>query len=139
MAEDKSGRKVDLKGSYIFNGVTYGPGKAVSVPAEFPEIDGDTGDVIHPEGSKAAMGINRSFSTPANTGGVNTGETSAVTSVDQTKAEKLEGKTKEQLQKQAEKAGVTVTRVGDDGQPEDGEPLKRDYVRVLASQPETSE
>lgn len=73
-------KKVNLAGSYLFNGQTYGPGANVVVPADFPELD-KAGDVKHPEGSKAAanQARARSFSSAPNTGGVNTGEGGAKT------------------------------------------------------------
>lgn len=121
-------RKMDLSRSYLFNGQTYGPGKDVVVPDDFPEIDGETGDVIWPEGTRAAsnQARARSFSTPPNTGGVNTGEPQG----GGTPASELEGMTKAELQEEAEKRGLTVTR-GDGG---DGEPRKEDYIKALSGQ-----
>src|SRR3954468_9515208 len=53
-APNNKTKKVSLGQSYIFNGETFGPGEDIEVPEDFPEIDGDTGAVIHPEGTTAA-------------------------------------------------------------------------------------
>jgi hypothetical protein len=68
-------RKMNLSKAYLFNGLTYGPGRDVDVPDDFPDID-DKGDVIFEEGSQAArnQARDRSMSSPPSTGGVNTGE-----------------------------------------------------------------
>jgi hypothetical protein len=120
-------RKMNLSRSYLFDNQTFGPGADVVVPDDFPDIDGETGDVIFPEGSKAAanQARARSFSTPPNTGGVNTGSPAG----GGTPPSELEDMTKEELQEEAAKRGLTVTR-GDGG---DGEPLKADYVKALST------
>jgi hypothetical protein len=120
-------KKVNLSRSYLFDNQTYGPGNDIVVPEGFPDIDGETGDVIWPEGTRAAanQARARSFSTPPNTGGVNTGENNSAAS----NTAELEGMTKEELQEEAEKRGLTVTR-GDGG---DGEPLKADYIKALST------
>lgn len=133
-------KKVSLSQSYIFNGETFGPGNDVEVPDDFPDIDGETGAVIHEEGSIAAR--NAAISRRANAGvapqqGLGAGavsgqgETPAAPegeTVSGMNTEELEALTKDELMKVAEKQGVVVER--EDG---DGSPLKADYVRVLGA------
>lgn len=115
--------------AYLFNGVRYGPGEAVEVPDDFPEID-DKGDIVHRPGSAAERNQRRArvFSSPPNTGGVNTGENRAGTTntVSGKSTEELESMTKGDLEDLAVQLGVEVTR-----KEGDGEPLKEDYVRTL--------
>lgn len=129
-------RTMSLSKEYLFNGELYGPGEDIEVPEEFPDIDGETGDVIWPEGSKAARNQakgRRNFSTPPSTGGVNTGEGASGGSEGGT----ISGKTREQLEeldrgkleKLAERHGLTVTR----GDGQDGAPLKGDFVDALSA------
>jgi hypothetical protein len=119
-------RKMNLSRTYLFNGQSYGPGNDIAVPDDFPEIDGETGDVIFEEGSRAAanQARARSFSTPPNTGGVNTGESQG----GGTPASELEGKTKQELMDMAAERGLTVTR----GDRQDGDPVKQDYIDALS-------
>lgn len=127
-------KKVDLTRTYLFGGDSYGPGKDIVVPEDFPDIDGETGDVIHEDGSPAARNAARarSFSTAPNTGGVNTGESGAhegksatATVSGKTKAE-LEDMTVADLDALAVELGIPVDR-----KEGEGDPLKSDYVRVL--------
>jgi hypothetical protein len=127
----KKQRTANLARAYTFNGVTYGPGRDVSVPDDFPELD-DNGDVNFPEGSRAAQNQARarSFASPPNTGGVNTGEGQAgsTLTVSGKSREELESMTKDELAALAGEKGITVVR--EDG--EEGTPLKSDYVTQLS-------
>jgi hypothetical protein len=132
-------KKVSLSGTYLFNGESYGPGEDIEVPDDFPEIDGDTGAVVHEEGSTAAR--NAAISRRANAGiapvqglgagaisGQGSTEPAGGETVSGMSTEQLEELSKDQLVKVAEKAGIVVER--EDG---DGAPLKADYVRVLGA------
>lgn len=129
-------RKLNLSQSYIFNGETFGPGNDIEVPADFPEIDGETGDVIWPAGSTAA----RNAAASARINGTEVRTTNRVDSspssgpglgvtVSGLKAEELEGMTKGELEALAQEKGITVTR----GDGTDGTPLKEDYVQQLGA------
>lgn len=143
----KGSKKVNLSQSYLFGGNTYGPGNDIEVPGDFPDIDGETGDVVHPEGSAAARNMAssnrvnaaRPASSPPSTGGVNTGEPAnggargtGKTISGKTQAE-LDAMTKTELMDLAETTGVTVERQNADGDIEEGEPLVGDYRRVLGA------
>jgi hypothetical protein len=135
-ATAKRTRKMDLSQAYIFGGETFGPGSGIEVPDDFPDIDGETGAVIHEEGTAAAR--NAATSARANAGiapvqmGASTAASPATgpgTTVSGKSAEELDAMTKDELVALAETSGVTVTR--EDGT--DGAPLKADYVRVLGA------
>lgn len=70
MEDTKKTKRLDLPERVTFNDKSYGPGKNVEVPADFP---------LAKEGSEAAPTPDRIFSkptsSPPNSGGVNTGET----------------------------------------------------------------
>lgn len=123
-------KKMSLSRSYIFEGVTYGPGN-VDVPDEFPDLD-DDGHVIWPEGSAAAknQAKARSFSSPPSTGGVNTGEGqgSSEATVSGKTSEELASMSKEDLAALASSLSITVTRSSGEG-----DPLKQDYVAALSA------
>lgn len=139
-------KKRNLSQAYLFGGVTYGPGDGIDVPEDFPDIDGESGEPVHPEGSTAARNLassrrtnTNSFASPPSTGGVNTGEPApseprgtGKTVSGKTQAE-LDGMTKTELMDLAETAGVTVERMNADGDIEEGEPLVGDYRRVLGA------
>lgn len=134
-------RRMNLSRSYLFtDGQTYGPGVDVEVPEGFPDLD-DKGDVIHPPGSTAARnqaGSRRLNASAPNTGGVNTGEgtggsTGTGASVSGKSATELETMDKAALVDLAAEKGIEVQRLDDAGEVEDGEPLKRDYVRALGA------
>lgn len=145
----KGSKKMNLSQSYLFNGVTYGPGDGIDVPEDFPDIDGETGEPIHPEGSVAARNQASSrrtnasqFASPPNTGGVNTGVSGTPSTATGTGTGKtVSGKSSSELQAMdkadlislADEKGVTVRRLDDDGAEEDGEPRKADYVRDLGA------
>lgn len=142
--QDK-GRMVRLNGAYLFDGTTYGPTTADEpdgtwVPEDFPELDKD-GVVIHEPGTAAARNAARNrdprkpFSSPPNTGGVNTGEgiTSNTATVSGKSAEELDSMTKADLEALAETSGIPVTRQDDEGNEVEGEPLKADYIRALSA------
>lgn len=122
-------RKMTLSRSYLFNGVTYGPGRNIEVPEDFPDLN-DDGSVVHEEGSRAAQNAARARQ----------GIAPAGTPIDNP-AGTVSGKTLEELGRMskpdlvalAEEKGVEVTR--EDGG--DGEPLVSDYVTAL-SEPEES-
>ncbi len=127
-------KKVGLARTYLFEGQSYGPGADIDVPDTFPDLD-DDGEVVHEEGSAAAKNAARarSFSSPPNTGGVNTGESAgaqdgAVRTVSGKTKGELEAMTVDSLDALAVDSGVPVTR-GDGGE---GDPLKADYVRALS-------
>lgn len=124
-------KKVSLSKSYIFGGQTYGPGADIVVPDDFPEIDGETGDVVFPEGSAAARNQERarSFSSAPNTGGVNTGEGQAgsTNTVSGKSAQELESMTKADLVDLAAERNIEVTR--SEGE---GDPVKQDYIDALS-------
>lgn len=128
-------KKVDLSKTYLFNGESYGPGANIDVPDDFPDIDGETGDVIHEEGSPAARNAARarSFSSPPNTGGVNTGEPAPdpyagkVRTVSGKTAAELEKMTVADLDALAVELSVPVSRAEGEG-----DPVKADYVRTLS-------
>jgi hypothetical protein len=132
-------KKVTLGKTYLFEGDSYGPGRDISVPENFPEIDGDTGDVIHEEGSPAARNAARarSFSSAPNTGGVNTGENQSgdasggkPRTVSGMTAAELEKKNVADLENLAVELGVPVER----GDGKDGDPVKADYVAALSAE-----
>lgn len=145
----KGTKKMNLSQAYLFAGTTYGPGPDVEVPEDFPEIDGETGDVIHPEGSAAARNAatsrrvnTRPQASPPNTGGVNTGESGTPSTATGTGTGKtVSGKSQSELAAMdkadlialADSKQVTVRRLDDDGNEEDGEPRKADYVRDLSA------
>lgn len=140
MADSKksTSRQVNLSRPYMFNGTTYGPGRQVTVPSDFPEID-DQGDVVFEEGSRAAENRARvrRFATAPNTGGVNTGEAGGGAggaggggTVSGYPRAQLEEMKKDELAAIAAEKGITVTR-GDNA---DGEPRKDDYVEALSQE-----
>lgn len=126
---------VEIRGTRVlFDGKYYGPGPEVEVPSDFPE-EGDVDSKPLPER------INQKpSSTPPNTGGVNTGENLPrtaevqVTTISGKSQEDLESMDKARLERLATELNVRVDRHDDDGNVEDGEPLKRDYIRVLSGQ-----
>lgn len=133
-AAKQPARKMNLSQSYIFEGETFGPGNDIDVPEGFPEIDGETGAVVHPPGSTAA----RNAAASARINGVEVKTTNRVdspstgpglgVSVSGLNAEELEAMTKSDLEALAQEKGVTVTR----GDGTDGTPLKEDYVAQLS-------
>jgi hypothetical protein len=147
----KGSKKVNLSQSYLFNGATYGPGNDIEVPGDFPDIDGETGEPIHPEGSAAARNAatsrrvnTRPMASPPSTGGVNTGEPATAsggiagsvgtgTTVSGKSQSELQAMDKADLISLADEKGVSVRRLDDDGNEEDGEPRKADYVRDLGA------
>lgn len=145
-ADKPKTKKMNLSRQYLFRGLTYGPGNGVEVPEEFPELD-DQGDVVHPPGSAAernARTSRRLNATGPNTGGAVTGEagTSGTTATTTGTGKSVSGKTAEDLEAMdkgelidlaAKYPDVTVERLDDSGSVEDGEPLKRDYVRALSA------
>lgn len=132
--------KRNLSKTYLFNGESFGPGNDIEVPDGFPDIDGETGEPIHPPGSIAERNQRASkrlnFTSPPNTGGVNTGESSsgneARTVSGLTQAE-IAGMTKSELADHATSQNITVDRRTADGTVEEGEPLVGDYRRVLGA------
>ena len=133
-AASKPSRKMNLSQSYIFNGETFGPGNDIEVPGDFPEIDGETGDVIHPPGSTAA----RNAAASARINGIEVKTSNRLSpatgpglgvSVSGKTADELEAMTKGDLEALASEKGITVTR----GDGTDGTPLKEDYVTQLSA------
>lgn len=132
MADKQKTRTVDLTTRVTFNDKHYGPGMGVEVPADFP-----TADEIEAAPTPERV-FRKPSSSPPNTGGVNTGEnmprsadTARVAGAARS-VEELEAMDKSELTDLAVRLGLRVDRHDADGRIEEGEPLKKDYVRVLS-------
>jgi hypothetical protein len=127
-------KRVELRERVTFNDRHYGPGADVEVPADFPE-DGDVDTTAEPTPERV---FRKPSATPPNTGGVDTGEglprvaNQFSTSISGKTADELDGMDKAALERLATGLNLRVERQDDEGNAEDGEPLKRDYVRALS-------
>jgi hypothetical protein len=126
-------KRVDLRERVTFNDRHYGPGTNVEVPGDFPE----DGDVDAAESIPERV-FRKPSATPPNTGGVDTGEglprvaNQFAATISGKTAEELDGMDKAALERLAVGLNLRVERQDDEGNFEDGEPLKRDYVRALS-------
>lgn len=124
-ATEEKRKKLTLRRAYIFNGETYGPGRDVDVPGDFPELDNE-GNVKHAEGSAAARNAARSRPHPIPAG---TAPLEAKETVSGKTFEELSEMKKAELEDLAIESGVEVKR----GDGSDGEPLVEDYVNALSA------
>jgi hypothetical protein len=131
----------DLNGTYLFRGASFGPGKGILVPDDFPEIDKKTGAVIHPKGSQAAKnqeiralhGSVLQYHAPvpettADQGADGPGE--PPTTVSGLSREELNNMSKQELEALAEEKGIDVPRT--DGRT-DLAPRTEDYQAALGA------
>lgn len=128
-------RKMDLPRAYIFQRQTFGPGKDVVVPDDFPDLD-ENGNVIHEKGTRAAANaeLNKQrnathYTVPPGDVGQSQAQVTGAPANAGPGRDELEKLTKADLEQMATDRGLTVTR--SDGK--EGDPTKQDYIDALAA------